>query len=152
MATTWWSYVERVGKGAAQKDIAEQSGIDAGALSRWKTGQTPRPSAELAIQFARAYSRPPAEALVAAGFITEGEAGKTIEVHRGLSDVADDELIEELKVRLAGRQPIAAEPSPEVEPLHKSKSRRFRSGTGTVGDLLSGGAPPAAADDHVEHA
>lgn len=103
MATTWWSYVERVGKGAAQKDIAERSGIDAGALSRWKTGQTPRPSAELAIQFARAYGRPPTEALVAAGFITEDEAAQAIEVHRGLEDVSNDDLMTEVKSRLAER-------------------------------------------------
>ncbi len=103
MATTWWSYVERVGKGAAQKDIAERSGIDAGALSRWKTGQTPRPSAELAIQFARAYGRPPTEALVAAGFITEDEAAQAIEVHRGLEDISSDDLIKEVRTRMADR-------------------------------------------------
>lgn len=103
MATPWWSYVERVGKGASQKVIAEESGVDAGALSRWKTGQTPRPSAELAIQFARAYGRPPTEALVAAGFITEEEAGQAIEVHSGLTEASSDDLIREVRNRMEDR-------------------------------------------------
>jgi hypothetical protein len=52
MATGWWSYVERIGNYAQQKDIAERAGIDAAALSRWKTELTRRPRAEHVVKFA----------------------------------------------------------------------------------------------------
>jgi transcriptional regulator with XRE-family HTH domain len=104
MATGWWSYVERIGNYAQQKDIAERAGIDAAALSRWKTELTRRPRAEHVVKFARAYNRPPTEALVAAGFITKDEAADTIEVHHGPDALADAELLAELARRLDARQ------------------------------------------------
>jgi transcriptional regulator with XRE-family HTH domain len=63
----WWEYVVRVaGKNATQKDIAQATGLDPASVSRWKTGTA---RADLAVQFARAYHRPPVESLIAAGYL-----------------------------------------------------------------------------------
>lgn len=39
---TWWQYVLTVTGGAAQKDIAEATGIDQSSISRWQRGRLRR--------------------------------------------------------------------------------------------------------------
>lgn len=71
---TWWQYVLTVTGDATQKDIASATGIDQSSISRWQRGaNTPR--AEAVVAFARAYGRPPVEALVAAGYLSSNEMG-----------------------------------------------------------------------------
>lgn len=116
MTDSWWAYVERIGAGAAQKELAARSGIDAAAFSRWKQGMN-RPRAEQVVQFARAFNRPPTEALVAAGYITEGEAAEAIEVIRDLGDVDTDALLNEIRRRIdQADAPIASAATRRVIP------------------------------------
>ena len=70
----WWRYVGTVTAGAAQKDIAAATGIDQSSISRWQRG-TNTPRAEAVVALARAYGRSPVEALVAAGYLSDGDLG-----------------------------------------------------------------------------
>lgn len=95
---TWWAYVKHLsGPDAPVQKIADAAGVSGPQVSRWKTGEN-APRAEAVIRFARAYDRPPLEALVAAGFVTPAEArATTIEVSRPLSNA---ELVDEIRSRL----------------------------------------------------
>ncbi|MEU8271241.1 NUDIX domain-containing protein [Sphaerisporangium sp. NPDC049002] len=99
MTDTWWQYVERVAAGATQVSIAGAAGVKPSTVWRWKAGATP--STEVAIRLARAYGRPIAEALAAAGVITPGEAGVTeVVVTMSPSELDDDDLIREVRRRM----------------------------------------------------
>lgn len=101
MANDWWAYVlERAG-GAQQSDIAEAFGVNQTTVSNWKTGKaTPKP--ENVIQFARAFRRPPVEALIAAGYLTENEAADVVEVRPSMADIPDEALLTEVRRRMSG--------------------------------------------------
>lgn len=96
MAETWWEYVQRITDGASQADIARTLGIDTTTVWRWRADKA-KPGLEAAIELARAYGRPVAEALAALGAITAEEAAVTeVVVKRRPQDLADDELLEVL--------------------------------------------------------
>lgn len=100
MTETWWQYVERVTGGASQVVIAAATGVDKTTVWRWKADKA-KPRPEVAIQLARAYQRPIAEALAAAGTITPEEAGVTeVIVKMGPSELDDDDLIREVRRRM----------------------------------------------------
>ena len=99
MGETWWTYVERVGGGVAQKELAARSGIEATAFTRWKQGQN-RPRAEQVVQFARAYGKAPLEALIAAGYITAEEAYEVVVLEASIEDFSDAALLAEIDRRL----------------------------------------------------
>lgn len=100
MAETWWEYIQRITEGASQADIARALDLDATTVWRWRADKA-KPGPEGAIEVARAYGRPVAEALAALGVITPEEARVTEVVVKGApSDLDDDELIEELRRRL----------------------------------------------------
>ena len=82
--STWWQYVVRIAGTDMQKQMSTDTGISQTAFSRWKTGQN-KPEAPHVITFARAYRRPPVEALIAAGYLTEFEAAESVEIQRGLN-------------------------------------------------------------------
>lgn len=103
---TWWAYVERITKDAPQKDIAKQAGVDGSSVSRWSQGVTPK--ADAAVKFARAYNRPPIEALITSGYIRPDEVGGAVEVSISMGEVADSALIEELASRLDAFRRLAA--------------------------------------------
>ena len=105
---TWWQYVVRVAKTDSQKSISEQSGVGETVLSRWKQGKN-TPSAEKAIDFARALGRSPAEALVAAGYIRKSEIAGVVEVGMSPAGMSSDELLAELRRRIVTAE---AKPSP----------------------------------------
>ncbi len=42
--STWWQYVLTVTGNAAQRDIAEATGIDQSSISRWQRGGTTTPA------------------------------------------------------------------------------------------------------------
>lgn len=97
MRETWWQYVERVTGRATQTAIAQAAGVDKVTVWRWKAKPTP----EAAIRLARAYSRPVAEALAAAGVITPEEASVTeVIVQSGMSEFDDEDLIGEIRRRM----------------------------------------------------
>lgn len=97
--SNWWSYVQKVSGSATQAQIADHSGISQPVVSRWKSGDG-APSADSAVQFARAYGRPAVEALVAAGVLRPSDATKAIRVDRNLEDFSARELVEEIYRRI----------------------------------------------------
>jgi len=99
MPENWWTYVTRNAPGRSRTDIGSLAGVDPSQVSRWKSGGTPQP--ENAIRFARSIGGDPIEALVAAGFLVPDEAhGPTI-VRTGGGDLSDEELLTEIRARLA---------------------------------------------------
>src|SRR5882762_2010399 len=103
---TWWAYVIRVTKNAPQKVIAEKAGVDGSSISRWKEGVTPK--GEAVVAFARAYKRPPIEALIAARYIEPDEVGGAIEISISMGEVSDAALLEELASRLEAFRRLSA--------------------------------------------
>lgn len=81
--------------------ISRAAEVDAGNVSRWKTGKV-KPSAESVVKIARTWGKPPVEALVAAGYLSSAEASEVIEVHTGLAALTDAELIAEVQQRMEG--------------------------------------------------
>lgn len=70
----WLAYVQSV-TDAPQRSIASRMGVSQSTVSRWFTGDRDnRPSAALAVDFARAYRGNPVHALVAAGYLDAEEA------------------------------------------------------------------------------
>jgi transcriptional regulator with XRE-family HTH domain len=111
--STWWQYVLTVTGNAAQRDIAEATGIDQSSISRWQRGTT-TPRAEAVVAFARAYGHSPVEALVAAGYLKSGELGvvELTTLTGDLTSVSVDSLLSELRRRvLAGGQETQSWPA-----------------------------------------
>lgn len=102
--------------------ISRAAEVDAGNVSRWKTGKV-KPSAESVVKIARTWGKPPVEALVAAGYLSSAEASEVIEVHTGLATLTDAELIAEVQQRMEGLRhelEIAKEQAASSEaPSHK---------------------------------
>jgi transcriptional regulator with XRE-family HTH domain len=107
VSETWWKYVERITGCAHQDRIAQHTEIEPSSVWQWKSRHN-RPKAEHVITFARAYHRPPVEALIAAGYldptdvsVDPTEFNEVDEVAaRPLREVSTDELIAELRRRL----------------------------------------------------
>ena len=96
--TDWWDYVFRIaGREVRQKDIADRLGLEQSAVSRWKRPNA-MPSAETVVKFARQYGRPPVEALIAAGYITEQEAGAPVGTFSA-ADLSTEDLFAEVRMR-----------------------------------------------------
>ena len=111
MSDSWWGYVQHVSAYAANKDIADAAQMDASAISRWKRGDQPR--AQNVVAFARAYSRPAVEALVAAGYLTEADlvVMGAVQIARStIAEVPNSELVEEMQRRMAAGDPRRIEP------------------------------------------
>ena len=125
---TWWAYVMRIANNAPQKDIAQKAGVDGSSVSRWKEGVTPK--GEAVVAFARAYERPPIEALITAGYIRPDEVGGAIEISISMGEVSDSALLDELAARLAAFRRLSAGhdsqnwPPPSWEPKDPSVGRR----------------------------
>jgi Helix-turn-helix len=95
----WWTYVTRNAPGRSRQDIGGLAGVDPSQVSRWKSGDTPRP--ENAIRFARGIGGDPIEALIVAGFLVTGEARAATVVRTGSGDLTDRELLAEIQARFA---------------------------------------------------
>ena len=98
--TRWWNYVQMITKGDSQTEIADRAGFDKSAISRWKRGLGT--DVTFIVKFARAYDRPPVEALAAYGIISDDEADVR-EVKVGLADLTSEALAAELLRRLKGK-------------------------------------------------
>jgi transcriptional regulator with XRE-family HTH domain len=97
----WAQYVRQVAGNLNQLEIAAKTGIAQSNVGRWLRGEPGLPKAESVVALARAFDQPPIEALVAAGYITEEEAGA--KARRGrtpLNDYTDRELVAELSRRV----------------------------------------------------
>lgn len=72
--TPWARYVRRISGGAGGSEIEKRTGIRQSNISRWlNDGTTPQPAQ--AAKFAQSYGANVLEAFVAAGFLSEEEAG-----------------------------------------------------------------------------
>jgi transcriptional regulator with XRE-family HTH domain len=109
--TEWWDYVTRIAGTDEHIAIAAKSGIGTSVLSRWSHG-THDPSAQMVVTFARAYNRPPVEALTVAGYITANEAAEAIEITKPTSSLTNDELLAEIRRRMVVEVPtVTRKPS-----------------------------------------
>lgn len=93
---TWFDWLQKVSQGATPTAIARHLQTQPSTVTRWRDGSSP--STEQASAAAHAYGRPVLEAFVAAGFLTDEEAGASPAV---LSDLTTDELFEELRRRVS---------------------------------------------------
>ena len=97
----WWSYFKRIAGTETGRVIAEAAGVSEPQVSRWKSGKN-RPDADALARFARHYKRPPVEAIVAAGYLRRDEVLEAVEVIRPLSELGDEELLDEIRRRMSG--------------------------------------------------
>ena len=102
--TSWWSYLRAISGEASGTAISRATGVDPGSVSRWKSG-TVQPSAETAITVARAYDRPPVEALIAAGHLSPAEANRLVITDRPVTDFSARELLDEIYRRIPEGEP-----------------------------------------------
>lgn len=98
---TWPEYVRRIAAGLTQAQIAaKMGGVSTSNIGRWLRGEPGLPSAENVIAFAKAFQRPPVEALTAAGYFSPDE---TVPSARSpLTEYTTDELFAELRRRMPG--------------------------------------------------
>ncbi|WP_157695437.1 helix-turn-helix domain-containing protein [Nakamurella panacisegetis] len=95
---TWPDYLARISNGAAQVSIARAAGVDAGTISRWKTGRG-HPSPESVIELCRHFERSPIEGLIAAGYLLASECDRVVEVVRPITARSNEEILAEISRR-----------------------------------------------------
>jgi len=93
---SWSRYIASTCGADLNTAIARKAGVDPVTISRWRTGShSPKP--RQVVDYARAYGQSPISALIAAGYLTESEAGMDVTVHvKTLSDYETYELAKEL--------------------------------------------------------
>ena len=84
--------MQKVTGGASQNAIAERAGIAQSSVNRWKTVI---PKSENVIAFAKAYNRPPLEALREAGLVSDEDIALTT-APLDYADLTLPELVTEL--------------------------------------------------------
>lgn len=114
MAETWWEYATTVA-GESRQDIAAAAGVDPSQVSRWSKGENP--NAKAVVAFARHHSRPPIEALIAAGYLAPSDIGGVVTVRPSRSSLSTPELLAEIKalwIELKQRLPVDELPTSTV--------------------------------------
>jgi len=134
--SSWWNYVTRTAKTDVQKTMAADTGISETAFSRWKRGAN-RPEAPHVITFARAYGRPPVEALVAANILKPDDVAAVIEVHNEISAIADDDLLAEVGRRMKGQRHAMETPQKPPASPQGDKGQEVGSAVGGDTDYIS---------------
>lgn len=84
--------MQKVTGGATQTAIAERTGIAQSSVNRWKSVI---PKSENVIAFAKAYRRPPLEALMQAGLVSDEDIELT-SAPRDYSELTAEELVIEM--------------------------------------------------------
>lgn len=107
VAESFWNYLMRITDNASGVAISRAAEVDAGNVSRWKTGKT-KPGAESVVKIARVWHRPPVEALVASGHLEATEVNGVVEVGLDISQLTDEELLNEIKRRMGARHGVEA--------------------------------------------
>ena len=96
MPESWPEYVRRITRGHTQAQISKRSGVSETNVGRWLRGERGQPKPDTVIALAKAFGQPPAEALIAAGWL---EPDDTRGNRTPLSAYTYAELIEELRRR-----------------------------------------------------
>lgn len=99
----WATYVRDVTRGMTQEATSDATGVDQTTISRWLRGTRTAANAQTVVAFARGLGRNPLEALAAAGYISDDEAGTKPRrrVITDLSKLSTHELAVELARRAA---------------------------------------------------
>jgi len=100
---TWPEYLRRISGGATQAQIAARIGIARLSVCHWLHGKT-QPRAETVISVARAFDRPPVEALVVADYLGTDEIGAPVQISVSLEQVCGELLGAEVLRRLTDRK------------------------------------------------
>lgn len=97
----WSEYVRKLTGSDKQQAVEKRTGIRQSTVSRWLAGEV-MPSPAQAAKFAQAYGGNVLEAFVAAGFLTEQEAGMPPRPRLSFSELidADPDLSPEAKVHI----------------------------------------------------
>lgn len=104
--------MRRIAGDSTGRAIAHHVGVPEAKVSYWRSGSR-FPSVSEAINFSRAYGRPPLEGLVAAGFLDADDVAESVVVKNyDIEQFTDTELADELVRRAAARQ----SPPPERNP------------------------------------
>ncbi|WP_415678816.1 hypothetical protein [Tsukamurella hominis] len=118
MTESFWTYLMRITDNASGVSISRAAEVDAGNVSRWKTGRS-NPSAESVVKIARTWGRSPVEALVASGHLRQDEVDGVVELGLDVSALSDDDLIAEVLRRMKGAtdadQPDRSDPPTSTE-------------------------------------
>lgn len=99
--TPWARYVRRISGGVGGSEIEKKTGIHQSNISRWlNDGTTPQPAQ--AAKFAQSYDANVLEAFVAAGFLTEEEAGMPPRPDTDFYTIVEEDngLTEQAKIHL----------------------------------------------------
>lgn len=100
---TWPEYLRRISEGATQAQIAERVGLGRLSVCNWLHGKT-QPKAETVIVVARAFGRPPVEALIVARYLGTQEVAAAVELRSSLTAVDGEILAAEVTRRLTSDQ------------------------------------------------
>jgi transcriptional regulator with XRE-family HTH domain len=99
--TSWPQYVSYwIEDDERQVDVADRTGIDQTTISRWLAGERKSITSQSVAKFARGYGRPVIEAFVAAGFLSESEAGLQTSDMPDWRKITDAQLLAELQRRM----------------------------------------------------
>ncbi|MCL1900566.1 MAG: hypothetical protein FWG11_08670 [Promicromonosporaceae bacterium] len=94
-----------------QVEISEKTGVDQATISRWLRDEQPAVTPRSARLFALGYDRPVLEAFVAAGLLTDEEAGIGVPEPLGLESASNERLLAEVGRRFDALGPAAFWPS-----------------------------------------
>lgn len=125
--TSWPQYVAYwIEDGERQVDVADRTGIDQTTISRWLAGERRSITSQSVAKFARGYNRPVLEAFVAAGFLSESEAGLQTSDMPDWRKVSDAQLLAELqrrmRLRAVGSADSEGQANPDAPQHHGSSS------------------------------
>lgn len=96
----WSEYVRRITRGYTQAQIADRAGVAESNVGRWLRGQRGRPLPDSVLALAKAFDRPPVEALIAAGWVTAEDV--TMPARTPLSVYSLSDLLDEVRRRTVG--------------------------------------------------
>lgn len=121
----WGAYVRTLTEGVPQQQIAARAGVNQATVSRWiQDGYAPDKGGIVAA-FCRGYDRNPIEGFVAAGMLTEAEAGRALS-KREREFLAELREVENRAVEVArkARDTARSRRGPSHKPPQGSQSER----------------------------
>ncbi|AEI11857.1 hypothetical protein Celgi_1338 [Cellulomonas gilvus ATCC 13127] len=138
--TSWWTYVQELIGDDSPAEAAARAGFDKSAFTRWKKGANADPA--FVVRLVRAYGGSVLEGLVAAGTITNREAGlmgRAPSPRIALQAAPDDLLLSEVQRRM-GRADLS---------WPRDSSAAIEYDDGELGHLIT--LNPAASDADADH-